>query len=260
MDRMLSVLITVFLFLFTGSALAADCEKLIVTGHPSYPPVAWKEGNRIVGASLKMVEMIAQDLGLKVESKFMGSWEDAQEAIRKGTADIIFGIYYNDVRAAYMNYIKPAYMKDPVVLLVPEGKTFPYTKWSDLKGKKGVSNKGESYGPEFDEYMAKNLNIIRGDGVEECFQILLQGKAEYMIIGLYPGMDEEKKLKIENKIEILPRQLNAFKMFVAFSKKSPCYEKYQQAFSQRIKAMVESGAVQTLLILSQAEWDRLQAK
>jgi len=47
---------------------------------------------------------------------------------------------------------------------------------------------------------------------------------------------------------------------VAFSKKSPCYEKYQQAFSQRIKAMVESGAVQTLLILSQAEWDRLQAK
>ena len=94
MDRMLSVLITVFLLLFTGSALAADCEKLIVTGHPSYPPVAWKEGNRIVGASLKMVEMIAQDLGLKVESKFMGSWEDAQEAIRKGTADIIFGIYY----------------------------------------------------------------------------------------------------------------------------------------------------------------------
>ena len=88
MDRMLSVLITVFLFLFANSALAADCEKLIVTGHPSYPPVAWKEGNRIVGASVKMVEMIAQDLGLKVESKFMGSWGDAQEAIRKGTADI----------------------------------------------------------------------------------------------------------------------------------------------------------------------------
>ena len=36
MDRMLSVLMTVFLFLFTGSALAADCEKLIVTGHPDY--------------------------------------------------------------------------------------------------------------------------------------------------------------------------------------------------------------------------------
>ena len=65
--------------------------------------MAWKEGNRIVGASL-MVEMMPRTWGLKLSR--MGSWEDAQEAIRKGTADIIFGIYYNDVRAAYMNYVK----------------------------------------------------------------------------------------------------------------------------------------------------------
>jgi len=256
MERMLKLLMTVCLFLIANSALAADCEKLIVTGHPSYPPVAWKEGDRIVGASVKMVEMICQDLGLKAQPKAMGSWEDAQKAIRKGTADIIFGIYYNDARAEYMHYIEPSYMQDPVFLLVPKGRVFPYSKWSDLKERRGVCNRGESYGPEFDEYMVKNLNVIRGDGVEECFQILLNGKADYLIIGLYPGMNEAKKLGVWDKIEPLPRQLSAFEMFVAFSKKSPCYEKYQQGFSERIKSMVANGTVQTLLILSQAEWDK----
>lgn len=257
MKRMFNLFMTVCLFLTAQSALAGDCKKLTITGHPSYPPVAWKEGDTLVGASVKMIEMIGQDLGLEVESKFMGSWADAQDAIKKGTADVIFGIYYNDVRAKYMNYIEPAYMLDPVVLLVRKGRAFPFTEWSDLKGKRGVTNKGESYGPKFDEYMAKNLNIIRGDGVGKCFQILLEGKADYMIVGLYPGMAEAKTLKVWDKMEPLPRQLSAFKMFVAFSEKSPCYEEYQQGFTERIRSMVTSGAVQTLLILSQAEWDNV---
>ncbi len=260
MKKILNLIIITSLFLTAHSTLAGDCNKLTITGHPSYPPVAWQEGDAIVGGSAKMIDMIGEDLGIEVESKFMGSWEEAQVAIKKGTADVIFGIYYNDVRAKYMNYIKPAYMLDPVVLLVREGESFPYTKWSDLKGKKGVTNEGESYGSEFDEYMTKNLNVVRGDGVGRSFQILLDGKADYMIIGLYPGMAEAKKLKIWNKMEPLPRQLSAFKMFVAFSKKSPCYEKYQTGFSEQIRTMVTNGAVQTLLILDQAEWDKKHPK
>ncbi|MBW2203919.1 MAG: transporter substrate-binding domain-containing protein, partial [Deltaproteobacteria bacterium] len=168
---------------------------------------------------------------------------------------VIFGIYYNDVRAQYMNYIEPAYMLDPVVLMVPKGKAFRFNKWSDLIGKKGVTNKGESYGPEFDAYMADKLDVVRGEGMERCFQILLQDKADYMIVGLYPGIAEAKKLKVWDKIEIFPRQLNAFKMYVAFSKNSPCYAKYHHIFREKIQNMVKDGTVQTLLILSQAEWD-----
>jgi len=248
-------LLMIFLLLMAQVAIAGSCEKLIITGHPSYAPVAWEEGGAIIGASPKMIELIAQDLGLTVESKSMGSWANAQNAIKAGTADVIFGIYYNDVRAQYMNYIKPSYMLDPVVLMVPKGKAFSFTKWSDLIGKKGVTNKGESYGPEFDAYTVDKLDVIRGDGIEKCFEILIQGKAEYMIVGLYPGISEAKKMKVWNKIEFLPRQMKAFKMYVAFSKKSPCYAKYHRIFSEKIQDMVKNGTVQTLLILSQAEWD-----
>jgi len=248
-------LLMIFLLSVAQAAIAGDCEKLIITGHPSYAPVAWEEGGAIIGASAKMIELIARDLGLTVESKSMGSWANAQNAIKTGTADVIFGIYYNDARAKYMNYIKPSYRLDPVILMVPKGKAFSFTTWSDLIGKKGVTNKGESYGPEFDAYIADKLVVIRGDGVEKCFEILLQGKAEYMIIGLYPGISEAKKMKAWNKVEFLPRWLSAFKMYVAFSKQSPCYGKYHRIFSEKIEEMVEDGTVQTLLILSQTEWD-----
>jgi len=254
-------LVLIFFFLSTSHlAAAGSCEKLIITGHPSYAPVAWEKGGAIVGASAKMIQLIAQELGVSVESKSMGSWADAQDAIRKGTADIIFGIYYNDVRAQYMNYIEPAYMLDPVVLMVPKGKAFNFNKWSDLIGKKGVTNKGESYGPDFDAYIADKLDVVRGKGMERCLQILLQDNADYMIVGLYPGISEAKKLNAWDKIAVLPRQLNAFKMYVAFSKKSPCYAKYHRIFSEKIQNMVKDGTVQTLLILSQAEWDEAQSR
>ncbi len=251
----LKLLLLFFFLSMPHMAVAGGCEKLLITGHPSYAPVAWEKGGVIVGASAKMIELIAQELGVTVESRSMGSWTDAQDAIRKGTADVIFGIYYNDVRAQYMNYIEPAYMLDPVVLMVPKGRTFTFNKWSDLIGKKGVTNKGESYGPDFDAYMADKLDVVRGGGMERCFQILLKDKADYMIVGLYPGVSEAKKLKVWDKIEVLPRQLNAFKMYVAFSKKSPCYAKYHRIFREKIQKMVKDGTVQTLLILSQAEWD-----
>ena len=48
----------------------------------------------------------------------------------------------------------------------------------------------------------------------------------------------------------------AHEMFVAFSKKSPFYEKYHRAFEQKIAKMVDDGTVLTLLILSQSRWDK----
>ena len=54
--------------------------------------------------------------------KYMGTWADAQAAARDGKADMIFGIYYNDERAAYLDYVQPAFMFDEVAIFVPKGK------------------------------------------------------------------------------------------------------------------------------------------
>lgn len=162
-----------------AAAQSNACNKLIVTGHPQYPPFARRDGARIVGVAADMVEAIGKELGLPVESTYTGSWADAQAAARDGKVDVIFGIYFNDERARYLDYVKPAFTIDPVAVFVAKGTVFRFSGRQDLVGKKGVTNQGESYGVDFDNYMAQNLTVARTQGIDRAFDMVLKGEADY---------------------------------------------------------------------------------
>ena len=224
-----------------------SCTALTITGHPSYPPVAWAAQGKIVGAAPALVRGIAAKLRVKtVVSKDFGSWEGAQDAARKGEADVIFGIYKNDARAKYLDYVEPPFMVDPVAIVVRKGAGFAFAEWSDLKGRKGVTNEGESFGDKFDAYMAKDLTVARAAGVDKTFAALLAKQADYMIIGLYPGRNEAKRLRLAGKITFLPKALVSADMYVAFSKRSKCGA-LQAGFSAAINKAVGDGTVAKLL-------------
>src|SRR5262245_65665411 len=109
---------------FASTAAAVDCAKITATGHPQYPVIALKDGDAIVGAAPMLVEAIAKKLNIPLESKAMGSWADAQAATRDGKADMIFGIYFNDERAQYLEYYLPAFIYDDDAVFVPMGRCF----------------------------------------------------------------------------------------------------------------------------------------
>jgi polar amino acid transport system substrate-binding protein len=203
----------------TGTvAFAADeCAKITATGHPQYPVIAFKQGDNIAGAASMLVEAIAKDLKVPLESKYMGTWADAQAAAR-GKADMIFGIYYNDERATYLDYVEPAFVFDPVIVFVAKGKEFAFTGRDDLIGKKGVTNEGESYGNDFDAFIKDKLDVARADGIDDAFKDLLDGRADYLIAGYYPGTAEAAVQGIKDKIVPLEPALLSAEMFVAFSK------------------------------------------
>lgn len=258
MKGVLSVILCALAFM-PGPA-AADCTKLTITGHPEYPPIGWRDGDRIRGAGAALVTKIATDLGLAVESKYTGSWVDAQAAARNGSVDVIFGIYFNEERATYLDYVRPRFMIDPVVVMVRKGHTFPFREWKDLVGKKGVTNEGESYGPEFDQFIAERLTVARAKGTEATFREVIDGKADYMIVGLYPGRAEAARLGIKDRVEALPQYILSADMFIAFSKKSPC-RRHRDAFGVKVETMAGDGSVQTLLLNATSEWEsRLAVK
>jgi len=60
---------------FSANAARAEeiCTKIVATGHPEYPVMAFKEGNRIMGAAPLLVGEIAKELKVPFESKYMGS-------------------------------------------------------------------------------------------------------------------------------------------------------------------------------------------
>jgi polar amino acid transport system substrate-binding protein len=225
-----------------------DCPDLVVTGHSYYPPVAWASGGKLVGAAPELVSGIAKALGFpKVTSKDFGSWEKAQAAARSGEADVIVGIYRNTERLEYLDYAEPPFMVDPVSVVVRAGAAFPYSQWSDLKGKKGVTSAGESYGNQFDGYMARELNVARVSGIDKAFAAVLDGTADYAIIAFYPGRDAARKQGLFGKVAFLPKMIVNADLYVAFSKKSKCLAALKDGFAKTLKADVDGGKANRLL-------------
>ena len=258
MKRILCLGAFVALTLTCNAGYSADaCTTLTATGHPQYPVIAFKDGDHIAGAAPMLVEAIGKELKIPVASKFMGSWADAQAAAREGKADVIFGIYYNDERATYLDYVQPAFMFDPVVVFVAKGKGFTFKGQDDLIGKKGVTNQGESYGTEFDAFIKDKLTVARADGIDDAFKDLLAGKAEYVIAGYYPGIAEAAKQGISDQVEPLDPALLSAEMFVAFSKKSPC-RLLSADFGKAITAMTTDGRFSKMLTDAEIAWDNAQ--
>ena len=121
-----TVLCSMALFLLQTHAHAESCRSIVITGHPSYPPVAWGTQGKITGAAPELVTTIARELGVKqIVSRNFGSWTGAQRAAKEGRADLIFGIYRNHERETYLNYVEPPFMLDPVVIAVRKRRDIP---------------------------------------------------------------------------------------------------------------------------------------
>jgi len=258
MKRILGFSLCVALTLTGHAAFAEDtCTKLTITGHPQYPVIAFKDGDQIAGAAPMLVETIAKDLKIPVESKFTGTWEDAQAATRDGKVDMIVGVYYNNDRATYLDYVQPAFMFDEVVIFAAKDKGFAFNGQDDLIGKKGVTNIGESYGTDFDAFIKDKLTVARADGIHDAFKDLLSGKADYLIAGYFAGLAEASKAGVKDQVEPLSPAILEAEMFVAFSKKSPC-RSLAPKFSEGITAMTTDGRFDKILEDATTAWDAAQ--
>jgi len=255
MKRVLFLSLVAAASLAGSAAFAADtCETITLTGHPQYPVIAWKDDDKIVGAAPALVEAIGKMLNVPVESKAMGSWADAQDAVREGKVDMIVGVYYNDERAQFLDYVQPAFVFDPVVAFVAKDKAFAYSGQDDLIGKKGATNKGESYGNEFDAFIKDKLTVERTDGIDDAFKDLMDGKVDYVLAGYYPGLAEATRMEIEGKVKPLEPSLLSPEMFVAFSKKSPCIS-LMPKFSEALTVLTTDGSFHKMVQDAIVAWD-----
>jgi len=255
MKRFLRLTVLSALMLTGNAAFAQDeCTKIAAAGHPAYPVIAYKDGDNIVGAAPTLVETIAKQINVPLESKYTGIWEEAQAAARDGKVDMIFGIYYNDERATYLDYVQPAFTFDDVAIFVVKGKEFPFTGQDDLIGKKGVTNQGESYGNEFDAFMKDKLDVARANGIDAAFKDLLDGKADYLIAGYFPGLAEAAKEGNKDKVVALNQALLSQEMFVAFSKKSPC-RSLASKFGEGITELTTNDSYDQILAEAQKAWE-----
>jgi polar amino acid transport system substrate-binding protein len=237
-----------------GSTAVATCAKLVLTGHPSYPPVSWATGAALEGAGIDVVRKIAQKAGVAVQIVNEGSWNAAQQAVIGGKADAIVGLYRTQARLASFAYVEPAIAPDPSSVVIRAGEPFTYKDWNSLIGKSGVTNKGESFGHDFDTFAASKLSLRHVAGFPVVYQALLDNQADYALAGYYPAQTEMPK-----GLAIAVPNFATEGLYLAFGKHTPCAS-LAPAFSKSIAAMIADGTIKKMFAASLAAYQATHPK
>ena len=214
--------------------------KAVVSGHPDWKPIMWKEGNNIVGIGPEVTRMVFKDINVEVDSRYVGSWDVVQEKAKTGEIDAIVALYKTKEREEYLYYSVP-YTVDPIVLFFKKGEGFAYSQKENLIGKKGVATVGDSYGQELDDFIIQaNLNMVRVYTPEQAFALLREGKADYFIYSLYAGrkvLNETGASGFEES-GVISNQL----FYIGVSKKSP-YANYMKEINASLEKLIANNKI-----------------
>lgn len=237
-----------------GATQLFSAQNFIASGNPYAPPVVWEENKKLAGVAPDLVNEIFTELSLPYSVRVIGDWERVQEAARTGEIDLIVSAYRNEDRSKYLNFSIP-YLPEQTVIVVEKGREFKFSSWDALKGKKGVSGIGESYGQKFDSYSSENLDISYYR-LERAIETLNLGKADYLIIDLYTALIYARLLQGEDSITILEPPVTTENFHLAVTKDSPLND-HLEAINKKLDEKIAAGKVNELVL---AHFDRWQEK
>ena len=219
------LLLAVFWACMAHTTWAAEtCKQMVATGNPEYPPYLWRDGadgSHLVGANADLVQMVAKEIGIPIEVRYVGSWARVQEEARLGRIDLIAGAFFTVDRLTYMDYVYPAFRETHSVLWGRQAAPLKYRQWSDLKNLSGLTVINNSFGEDFDRYAKANLKINTVPSLEQAFKILQLGRVDYLVYEEDPARAYIAKLGIAGLVPVNPSVSNE-SLYLTLSHKSPC--------------------------------------
>ena len=228
--------------------LGQDCSKIVLSGNPDYPPITWTDTDSptpMQGVAIELVEMAFRELAIPVEVIHVGNWKRAQHSAMMGKIDLLAAPYYSPERSAYLDFIEPAFMQDPVAIFFKKGHQIDIQDWSTLRSLIGARPLGHRFGEEFDRFAQENLKFYSASSIQQLFEMLVSERVDYVIYGLNPGLAEAAKGGFSDKITYSPSFISSEPMYLPFARSSPCRQ-YSDLLSKKIAAFIASGAVDEL--------------
>ncbi|WP_167684205.1 substrate-binding periplasmic protein [Parasedimentitalea denitrificans] len=171
-------------------------------------------------------------------------WKRLLKNLERGQFDILAGVY-ND----YRNEIQYGYSlpvtTNNIHIVVKSGREFPFSKFGDLLGKKGVHFSGATHGKEFEAFSKQNLDLYEVNNENQMFDMLVGERMDYGIGSIRAMTKFVQDENYEGKLSILSHPLTENHVYFLFSRKSPCYP-YIEQFNQEILKMQENGTIQEI--------------
>ncbi|WP_220495760.1 substrate-binding periplasmic protein [Oceanospirillum sediminis] len=225
MIRVYVLLLLILTSLLSPSVRAeSECKALIASGNAEYPPYLWRspdDPEKLVGAIAFMIEDLAREIALPIDLRYSGPWGRVQKEVASGRVDMIAGAFFTQPRTEYMDYIYPEFQGTATAVWFNKEKPFKYTLWSDLKILRGVTVINNSFGQEFDEYSATELNINQVVSLEQGLRMLSAARVDYLIYEENPGKAYANQLNIEN-VAVHNEPVTRQNLYLTVSRVSAC--------------------------------------
>ncbi|MFT7773178.1 substrate-binding periplasmic protein [Roseateles sp.] len=206
------------------SVTPTDCRQLVASGNPQYAPYLWRSASneeRLVGANVDLLAWLSKELGVAIESRYVGPWGRVQEEMRAGRIDLIAGAFFTQARTEYMDYFYPAFRETRSVVLVRDSSRLDFKRWVDLAPLQGVTVIGNSLGEEFDRYAREHLSISQVATLEQALQMLHRSRVDYLVYEDAPAAAYQARLNIDGLKPLLPAVASE-SLYLTLSHRSPC--------------------------------------
>lgn len=239
--------------------VAAQCQRVVFSANPDYPPYHWAEGNHIAGASVALTGRILDELGVPWEARFVGPWPRVLKSAEYGEIDLVVSLKPTPEREAYLQFTRSPAFPNPMAVFAARARPIQFDDFADLIGKRGGRSKGDRFGDEFDRFAEKQLALEDADSLEINFQKLAAGRIDYVVTGLYTGRAQLLATGLGERIAPLPRPVNEGFIHHGFSRRSPCLA-LLAALDARLADAQRSGLAARLLEEALQQWQRRHAK
>jgi polar amino acid transport system substrate-binding protein len=225
--------------------LPKGCGTIVYSANPQYPPYHWTSNNSsFQGASLDLLKLVIP-AAVKLKP-VVYPWKRALFMAEHGEIDLLLSLRKTPERSELLSFTTQQAFPNPIVVFVRKNKSFPFNKWSDLKGYKGVISLGDKFGNGFDEYWKKELAIQETGTMKENFQRLENGLIDYFITGEFTGKAFLHKNSLRHEIINLSPPISEEGIYFGFSKKSPCAPLVNQ-IDRKLAELEKQGTPRKLL-------------
>lgn len=207
-----------------AQAQAQTCRSLIASGNPQYPPYLWqspRDETRLIGANAELMEWLADEIGVPIETRHIGNWARVQEEARAGRVDLLAGAFFTLPRTEYLDYAHPPFRETRSVVIVREARRISLKRWEDLVPLKGLTVVNNSLGQAFDKFAADSLSMTKVSNLEKALQMLELGRGDYLVYEDSPAEAFIARMGIKG-LRLLTPPVAQEQLHIAISHRSAC--------------------------------------
>lgn len=243
------VLVSVLAVTPNGFAGTRSCDQIRINGSNVWFPISIRhEGaENLSGVFPDLAQKIFRSMQVDVAFGAEVPWKRVFVQLESGEIDMVAGAYHTKDRAR--NYVLSSpVIKEPVAIFVRTDMTDRPGSLDELIGLQGLAPFGATFGEEFDNFAKEHLTINRQsfDDFSTNMELLVDGKADYLVIARHAGDMMLKDLGVEGQVEALPWPALENSLHYMFSKKSPCL-KHISAFQKELEKRVEAGEAANMM-------------